>query len=269
MQTELTLNDFRAIALSIALLLALPIAIEPSWQNMAALLGATGLALGFALKDYVSSLIAGVVSAFERPYRPGDWIEIDGIYGEVVHVGMRSVALVTPDDDYVTIPHLKLWNTAVKNANNGSPRLQCSAVFHVHPDHDARQAQVALEDVALTSAYLQILAPVLVLVRELEWGTQYRIRAYPVDPRQQFRFTSDLTVRGRAVASPAPRSPSCERTPTCQTHPQSAPSSERHSTSPDQKPSAPSSPRTTTSPHTRPFGPPSATSTKPAPRSTR
>ena len=192
-----TVPLLRLVIIGIALLLALPIVIEPSWQNMAALLGTAGLALGFALKDYVSSLIAGVVSAFERPYRPGDWIEIDGIYGEVVHVGMRSVALLTPDDDYVTIPHLKLWHTAVKNANNGSPRLQCSAVFHVHPDHDARQAQVALEDVALTSAYLQILAPVLVLVRELEWGTQYRIRAYPVDPRQQFRFTSDLTVRGR------------------------------------------------------------------------
>jgi small conductance mechanosensitive channel len=110
-----TVPLLRLVIIGIALLLALPIVIEPSWQNMAALLGTAGLALGFALKDYVSSLIAGVVSAFERPYRPGDWIEIDGIYGEVVHVGMRSVALLTPDDDYVTIPHLKLWHTAVKN----------------------------------------------------------------------------------------------------------------------------------------------------------
>ncbi len=187
----------RLVILGVALILVVPVAIEPSWQNMTALLGATGLALGFALKDYISSLIAGVVSAFERPYRPGDWVEIDGIYGEVVHVGMRSVVLVTPDDDSVTIPHLKLWNAPVKNANNGSPLLQCSAVFNVHPDHDARRAREALEDVALTSPYLQMRAPVAVVVRELDWGTQYRIRAYPVDPRQQFRFTSDLTVRGR------------------------------------------------------------------------
>jgi len=53
--------------------------------------------------------------------------------------------------------------------------------------------------VALTSPYLQIDKPVGVLVQEKPWGTQYRVRAYPVDPRQQFRFITDLTVRGKAA----------------------------------------------------------------------
>jgi len=46
------------VLIVIALALILPILIEPSIQNMVALLGAAGLAIGFALKDYVSSLIA-------------------------------------------------------------------------------------------------------------------------------------------------------------------------------------------------------------------
>ena len=96
----------RLVLIVIALALILPILIEPSIQNMVALLGAAGLAIGFALKDYVSSLIAGVVSAFEQPYRPGDWVELDGHYGEVVHVGMRTVSLVTADDDTITVPLL-------------------------------------------------------------------------------------------------------------------------------------------------------------------
>ena len=187
----------RLVLIVIALALILPILIEPSIQNMVALLGAAGLAIGFALKDYVSSLIAGVVSAFEQPYRPGDWVELDGHYGEVVHVGMRTVSLVTADDDTITVPHLKLWSSAVRNANNGSPVLQCSALFHVHPEHDARRAREILEDVALTSPYLNFDEPVVVVTKEEDWGTVYRIRAYPVDPRQQFRFVSDLTVRGR------------------------------------------------------------------------
>lgn len=181
----------------VALTLMIPILIEPSLRNMATLLGAIGLALGFALKDYASSLIAGVVSAFEQPYRPGDWIRIDGHYGEVVHVGLRTVDIVTADDDRISIPHLKLWDSPVVNANNGSPILQCNAVFHVHPEHDGRRARAALEDVALTSPYLQFDAPVQVLSEEHEWGSLYRIRAYPLDPRQQFRFITDLTVRGR------------------------------------------------------------------------
>ena len=94
----------RLVLIVVALDLALPIIVEPSLRNMVALLGAAGLAIGFALKDYASSLIAGVVAAFEQPYRPGDWIELDGHYGEVVHVGMRTVALVTADDDFITVP---------------------------------------------------------------------------------------------------------------------------------------------------------------------
>ena len=187
----------RLVVIVAALSLALPVVIDPSLRNMIAILGAAGLAIGFALKDYASSLIAGVVAAFEQPYRPGDWIELDGHYGEVVHVGMRTVALVTADDDYITVPHLKLWSSVVRNANNGSPTLQCAASFHVHPEHDAACARATLEDVALTSPYLNFDEPVVIVVREETWGTRYMIRAYPVDPRQQFRFVSDLTVRGR------------------------------------------------------------------------
>jgi small-conductance mechanosensitive channel len=193
----------RLVVIVAALILALPVIIEPSLRNMVAILGAAGLAIGFALKDYASSLIAGVVSAFEQPYRPGDWIEIDGYYGEVVHVGMRTVALVTADDDYITIPHLKLWSSAVRNANNGSPTLQCTASFHVHPEHDANRALATLEDVAMTSPYLSFDEPVVIAIREETWGSRYTIRAYPIDPRQQFRFVTDLTMRGREALARA------------------------------------------------------------------
>jgi small conductance mechanosensitive channel len=42
-----------------------------------------------------------------------------------------------------------------------------------------------------------------VLEREETWGTKYTLRAYPVDPHQQFRFVTDLTVRGCDVLSRA------------------------------------------------------------------
>jgi len=40
---------------------------------------------------------------------------------------------------------------------------------------------------------------VSVVVSEKPWGTHYRLKAYPVDSRDQFRFISDLTVRGKAL----------------------------------------------------------------------
>jgi small conductance mechanosensitive channel len=187
----------RLLILGVAILLVVPIIIEPSVQNMVAVLGAASLAVGFALKDYVSSLIAGVVAVFEMPYRPGDWIEVDGVYGEVKHVGMRSVQIVTPDDAMVSIPHLTLWSQPIHNLNNGGASLQCVANFYLHPEHDAGLVCQILQDIALTSPYLQFDKPVRVIARERPWGTHYRLKAYPIDPRQQFRFHLDLTVRGK------------------------------------------------------------------------
>ncbi len=176
-----------------------PMVITPSLQNMVALFGTIGLALGFALKDLVSSFFAGVVTISEMPYRNGDWIKIDGIYGEVKLIGMRAVQILTPDDDLVSIPHSRLWNTPIHNSNDGSPRLMCIADFYLDPHHDAARVQQLLADVALTSAYLFLDQPVAVVARERPWGTHYRLKAYPVDARQQFRFVTDLTVRGKAA----------------------------------------------------------------------
>jgi hypothetical protein len=58
-----------------------------------------------------------------------------------------------------------------------------------------------LQDVALTSTYIQVQQPVAIVVSERPWGTCYRVKAYPVDPRDQFRFTTDLTVRGKIALS--------------------------------------------------------------------
>ncbi|HBA66568.1 MAG TPA: mechanosensitive ion channel protein MscS [Methylococcaceae bacterium] len=188
----------RLILILTAFILIIPRIIEPSMQNMLALLGSVGIVLGFALKDYASGLVAGIVAVGERPYHNGDWIEINGIYGEVKHIGMRALQIVTPDDTAVYIPHTKIWNDPILNTNNGTPALQCVAHFYLHPDHDAVRVKQLLHDVALTSPYLNFEEPIIVVVHDQPWGTHYRIRAYPIEPYQQFRFVSDLTIRAKA-----------------------------------------------------------------------
>lgn len=189
----------RLVIIVVALLLIITRVIEPTIEKLVALLGVMGLALGFAFKDYISSLIAGVVALYEATYRPGDWIEVNGAYGEVKSINMRSAEIVTPDDTVVVIPHLKLWDQLIFNANDGGQNLQCVADFYLHPHHDAALIKNTLYDVALTSAFLQIEQPISVIVREKPWSTHYRLKAYPIDPRQQFHFITDLTIRGKAA----------------------------------------------------------------------
>ncbi len=185
----------------LAVLWVIPIIFNITLQNFLVISGAVSVAVGFAFKDYVSSLIAGVVAIFERPYRPGDWIEIDGDYGEVRAVGMRSIELCTPQDNIVYVPHDKIWKSNVSNANNGERTLMCVAPFYLAPEHDAQAISAVLKDVALTSAYLHYDRPITVVLSETPFGTHYRLKAYPFDMRDQFDFISDLTTRGkRAIA---------------------------------------------------------------------
>jgi small conductance mechanosensitive channel len=62
----------RLLIIVVSITLIVPQVIEPTVANIIALFGSAGLILGFGLKDYVSSLIAGIVAFYEMPYRPGE-----------------------------------------------------------------------------------------------------------------------------------------------------------------------------------------------------
>ncbi|MBV7338476.1 mechanosensitive ion channel family protein [Chloroflexi bacterium TSY] len=153
--------------------------------------------IGVIMRDYFSSLIAGVVAMWEMPYRSGDWVSLGGYYGRVQEMGLRSVRLVTPDDTLIVVPHSIIWNGVVANANDGQPEHLCVADFYLHPDHDARAVREKLRDVAITSPYIRLDKDAAVIVFEKPWGTHYRVKAYPVSGSDEFLFISDLTVRGK------------------------------------------------------------------------
>ncbi len=202
-QPHLRLSILRAIPITRlligvgAVVVAVPILIEPTFGNVIALLAGVGLALAFALKDYASSLVAGLATVLENTYQPGDWIEVGGIYGEVKSIDLRAVRIVTPDDTEVSIPHSRLWSASISNASSGSRSLLCVAEFYLHPDHDAVAARRRLAEVAETSSYRKPESPVTVIVLEKPWGTQYRLKAYVKESRDQFLFITDLTLRGK------------------------------------------------------------------------
>jgi small-conductance mechanosensitive channel len=180
-----------------AIVTIVPLIIEPSPEKILVALGVFAISLGLAFQEYASSLIAGVVTIFERPYRVGDWIQIGDAYGEVISVGFRAVELRSPDDSVILIPHKKLWDSIISNDNKGNREHLCVADFYLHPEHDAQEVRQKLREVAITSPYLHISRPISVFVQEKPWGTHYRLKAYPIDGRDQYEFVSDLTVRGK------------------------------------------------------------------------
>ena len=131
----------RLLIIIVAILWLIPEVINPSLQNIWAILAAVSVAVGFAFKDYVSSILAGVVVLIERPYHAGDWVEVDGDYGEITAMGLRSFQMISPDDSTITVPHSKIWTNNVISANGGQQQHMCVAHFYLHPRHDAGQAR--------------------------------------------------------------------------------------------------------------------------------
>jgi small-conductance mechanosensitive channel len=68
-----------------AVVIIVPILIEPKFQNVIALVVSIGVALAFAFKDYAGCLAAGLITVLENTCQPGDWIEIDGTYRSQIH----------------------------------------------------------------------------------------------------------------------------------------------------------------------------------------
>ena len=76
-------------------------------------LGLTGFALGFALKDSISNLLAGVMILLYRPFEVGDRIDVSGLSGTVVHVDLRYTELDN-DKERVLVPNAKMLTDPIR-----------------------------------------------------------------------------------------------------------------------------------------------------------
>lgn len=179
-----------------AVTVIVPVLVEPTFQNIAAVAASLGLALAYTLKDYGSSFVAGWISILENVYQPGDWIEVDGVYGEVKSIRARATRIVTADDNEITLPHSHLWSKNISNATSGNRSLLCVTDFYLHPDHDALTARKSLEEIARICPYREPESPVVVIVLGKPWGTHYRVKVYAHESREQFLLMSDIMVRG-------------------------------------------------------------------------
>ena len=68
---------------------------------MVAGLGLTGFALGFALKDALSNLLAGILILFYQPFRYGDKIKVSGCEGIVTDINLRYTTLENDDVEFL------------------------------------------------------------------------------------------------------------------------------------------------------------------------
>ena len=82
--------------------------------------GIVGIAVGFAARDTLANLFAGIFILADAPYKLGDFIVLDsGERGRVTDIGIRSTRLLTRDDIEITLPNAVIGNAKISNETGG------------------------------------------------------------------------------------------------------------------------------------------------------
>jgi small-conductance mechanosensitive channel len=82
--------------------------------------GIIGIAVGFAAKDTLANLFAGLSILADAPYKLGDFLVLEGgVRGRVTEIGMRSTRLLTRDDVEVIIPNSEMAMMRIVNESGG------------------------------------------------------------------------------------------------------------------------------------------------------
>ncbi|EAZ81825.2 small-conductance mechanosensitive channel protein [Algoriphagus machipongonensis] len=67
--------------------------------------GISAFIIGFALKDIGENFLAGIILAFKRPFRVGDFVDLNGMRGKVLTLNLRDTQIKSADGKDIFIPN--------------------------------------------------------------------------------------------------------------------------------------------------------------------
>ena len=141
-------NFLSGILRSVLLLLVLVFALSKlglDTTSLVALLGAAGLAVGLALKDSLSHFAAGVMLILFRPFKVGDYVEINGVGGSVEQITILSTRLKSPDNKVITVPNASVFGNTMINFSEQATR-RVDMVVGIGYGSDLLKAKAILEE---------------------------------------------------------------------------------------------------------------------------
>lgn len=114
--------------------------------SFAVVVGAAGLAVGFALQGSLSNFAAGVMLIVFKPFKVGDFIEAAGQKGTVKEIQIFNTILNSPDNVRIIIPNAQVTGSNIMNYTvNGTRRVDM--VIGVSYEDDLKKAQQVIRDV--------------------------------------------------------------------------------------------------------------------------
>lgn len=208
--------------------------------------GIVGLAIGFAVRDTVENFVASVMLSIRQPFRPNDFVEIDGEQGNVARLTSRATILMSLDGNHVRIPNATVFKSRIINFTRNPERrfefdLGVDAEADLLPAQEIALAALGGLDFVLTDPppkiWIEAVGDSNVIIRVSGWidqqttdfaaarGEAIRVTKDALEgagfglpePIYRLRFDrGELPLAGapdREEARPAPRKPRPAATP--------------------------------------------------------
>lgn len=86
-----------------------------NFSNIAIIAGGLGVGIGFGLQNIVNNFFSGLILLFERPIKVGDLLIIDGQWGTVKAIRVRSTVFETSDRSVLIIPNSEMLSSKILN----------------------------------------------------------------------------------------------------------------------------------------------------------
>ncbi|MHC4550491.1 MAG: mechanosensitive ion channel family protein [Planctomycetota bacterium] len=147
--------------------------------------GILGIAVGFAARDTLANLFAGVFILADAPYKIGDFIVLDsGERGRVTDIGVRSTRLLTRDDVEITLPNAVIANAKITNETGGPTRqTRVRVSVGVAYGSDIDHVRTVLEEVARECEAIAAYPAPHVRFREMgESALIFQVRGWVTEP---------------------------------------------------------------------------------------
>lgn len=194
------LNKFAGVIVySIAILLALDV-LGINVMPFVAGAGVAGIAIGFAAKDTLSNLIAGILLIIDRPFEIGDRIEVwsapagSASWGDVIDIGLRATKIKTTDNIVIIIPNNEIMKRDIVNYTIITSKIRVRVNIGVAYDADINKAKNIILSVADSTEWIAKDPPPKVMVRNFgESSVDLQLRVWIDDARRRMDSISYIT----------------------------------------------------------------------------
>lgn len=160
-------------------------------------LGIAGIVAGFAARDSLENFIAGVTVLVDKPFRVGDYIEIDDQYGQVDEITLRSTRLRTVRNRIMVLPNTEMITQRVMNHTKRNV-IRLDIPFGIaYKERPEEARKVLLPIVEGDDRILAEPSPTVVVTEMGDSSVDMSLRFYIRDPGQEVPMRWEYTEKVR------------------------------------------------------------------------